>query len=108
MFSEFSREFVFFFFQAEDGIRVYKVTGVQTCALPISEEPVARPEDKNEEHLVIHRVLDQLGKPKNLFRTVAKKVWDNQYRVNVYCTDETHRPLKTVSITDSFFVTLSG
>src|SRR5256885_6700490 len=27
---------VFFFFQAEDGIRDYKVTGVQTCALPIS------------------------------------------------------------------------
>src|SRR5256885_2568099 len=29
---------VLFFFQAEDGIRDYKVTGVQTCALPISEE----------------------------------------------------------------------
>src|SRR5688500_20266620 len=29
-------EIVFFFFQAEDGIRDYKVTGVQTCALPIS------------------------------------------------------------------------
>src|SRR5256885_11836279 len=28
--------FYFFFFQAEDGIRDYKVTGVQTCALPIS------------------------------------------------------------------------
>src|SRR5256885_7102962 len=28
----------FFFFQAEDGIRDYKVTGVQTCALPISEK----------------------------------------------------------------------
>src|SRR5215467_6711735 len=27
--------FFFFFFQAEDGIRDYKVTGVQTCALPI-------------------------------------------------------------------------
>src|SRR5256885_2510102 len=27
----------FFFFQAEDGIRDYKVTGVQTCALPIYE-----------------------------------------------------------------------
>src|SRR5256885_11889409 len=25
-----------FFLQAEDGIRDYKVTGVQTCALPIS------------------------------------------------------------------------
>src|SRR6266446_3997496 len=29
--------FFFFFFQAEDGIRDYKVTGVQTCALPISD-----------------------------------------------------------------------
>src|SRR2546425_7122980 len=27
----------FFFFQAEDGIRDKLVTGVQTCALPISE-----------------------------------------------------------------------
>src|SRR5476649_2640262 len=26
----------FFFFQAEDGIRVHCVTGVRTCALPIS------------------------------------------------------------------------
>src|SRR5256885_9745197 len=30
---------LFFFFQAEDGIRDYKVTGVQTCALPISLAP---------------------------------------------------------------------
>src|SRR2546426_9324993 len=29
---------LFFFFQAEDGIRDYKVTGVQTCALPICYE----------------------------------------------------------------------
>src|SRR2546429_4158383 len=28
--------FLFFFFQAEDGIRDVAVTGVQTCALPIS------------------------------------------------------------------------
>src|SRR5260221_4576951 len=28
--------FSFFFFQAEDGIRYHCVTGVQTCALPIS------------------------------------------------------------------------
>src|SRR5205807_7636099 len=28
-------EVYIFFFQAEDGIRDYKVTGVQTCALPI-------------------------------------------------------------------------
>src|SRR5690606_40053002 len=31
----FSSYFLFFFFQAEDGIRDFHVTGVQTCALPI-------------------------------------------------------------------------
>src|SRR5690606_15410796 len=30
---------IFFFFQAEDGIRDFHVTGVQTCALPISGVP---------------------------------------------------------------------
>src|SRR5437667_4781084 len=33
--------FFFFFFQAEDGIRDRDVTGVQTCALPISKKAVA-------------------------------------------------------------------
>src|SRR6266496_5331632 len=31
--------FLFFFFQAEDGIRDLYVTGVQTCALPICRDP---------------------------------------------------------------------
>src|SRR3989441_11685490 len=30
---------IFFFFQAEDGIRDKLVTGVQTCALPICRDP---------------------------------------------------------------------
>src|SRR5947207_7321427 len=34
--------FFFFFFQAEDGIRDHCVTGVQTCALPISLAPLER------------------------------------------------------------------
>src|SRR2546429_1835770 len=33
---------IFFFFQAEDGIRDVAVTGVQTCALPISRTPEGR------------------------------------------------------------------
>src|SRR5256885_9063906 len=32
-----------FFFQAEDGIRDYKVTGVQTCALPIWRDRAGLP-----------------------------------------------------------------
>src|SRR5205807_2776757 len=40
-----------FFFQAEDGIRDYKVTGVQTCALPIcGEQDEASGEDGETAH----------------------------------------------------------
>src|SRR5207249_6114065 len=45
----------FFFFQAEDGIRDRNVTGVQTCALPISR-PVATvvpPLQQVVQHLVL-------------------------------------------------------
>src|SRR2546426_377759 len=60
----------FFFFQAEDGIRDYKVTGVQTCALPIfldflqdlehveREELRLLPDDDRREERV-RRSLDQ-------------------------------------------------
>src|SRR5216684_7921556 len=36
-------QLVLFFFQAEDGIRDVAVTGVQTCALPISPPRPGRP-----------------------------------------------------------------
>src|SRR5204863_1881472 len=35
LFSFITSNCIFFFFQAEDGIRALYVTGVQTCALPI-------------------------------------------------------------------------
>src|SRR5437870_13187429 len=37
-----------FFFQAEDGIRDGHVTGVQTCALPISNDPLPPHEPTSE------------------------------------------------------------
>ena len=36
------------FFQAEDGIRALIVTGVQTCALPISQDRLLYPVQANE------------------------------------------------------------
>src|SRR2546426_9952449 len=42
----------FFFFQAEDGIRDYKVTGVQTCALPILLERRLAELGEGIEHIV--------------------------------------------------------
>src|SRR5205809_7768639 len=41
--------FFFFFFQAEDGIRDVAVTGVQTCALPISLRPVTTTRQPNSD-----------------------------------------------------------
>src|SRR5688500_20100622 len=41
-----------FLFQAEDGIRDYKVTGVQTCALPIFN-PTATPGNADYRNLYI-------------------------------------------------------
>src|SRR6266850_7121547 len=53
--------FFFFFFQAEDGIRDYKVTGVQTCALPIF--------DRSPEHR--DRLLELADGEMGLGQTIA-------------------------------------
>src|SRR2546426_7877443 len=49
----------FFFFQAEDGIRDYKVTGVQTCALPIS--PITIPEGASFKDMVALKGKSDIG-----------------------------------------------
>src|SRR2546422_6884021 len=48
-------ELTIFFFQAEDGIRDVAVTGVQTCALPISSRSRRRPSPKRWEAMQIQR-----------------------------------------------------
>src|SRR3989449_6524598 len=60
--------FFFFFFQAEDGIRDVAVTGVQTCALPISADGVVVEKDlvDRERDVVLgfelHHVVHFLGR----------------------------------------------
>src|SRR2546425_6170401 len=51
---------VFFFFQAEDGIRDKLVTGVQTCALPIWSRPAHTRDDGVSVHIQPAASLDQL------------------------------------------------
>src|SRR2546430_9661084 len=51
---------IFFFFQAEDGIRDLTVTGVQTCALPISHP--------HEIAAAIERLLADAGERERLAR----------------------------------------
>src|SRR3989454_6725983 len=56
----------FFFFQAEDGIRDYKVTGVQTCALPIysSDHSIVFPPNLVRGRMLVGRI--PLGKDESL------------------------------------------
>src|SRR5204862_5832205 len=51
----------FFYFQAEDGIRDLYVTGVQTCALPISCSAVAR-DVETAEQVVVEPAVEVLGR----------------------------------------------
>src|SRR5256885_10698796 len=52
---------VFFFFQAEDGIRDYKVTGVQTCALPIFARAKHHQREQDDAHHYEDRAPRALG-----------------------------------------------
>src|SRR2546428_4937754 len=55
----------FFFFQAEDGIRDLIVTGVQTCALPISEDVrVVRGFTQDDSHIFCSwgQAQEEIGK----------------------------------------------
>src|SRR5690606_40851375 len=52
---------VLFFFQAEDGIRDFHVTGVQTCALPIFSLPAARPFIATGAALILMEALADIG-----------------------------------------------
>src|SRR5436190_24331972 len=53
--------FLFFFFQAEDGIRDHCVTGVQTCALPISARSLIRERAGGGNEIVIWKILGALA-----------------------------------------------
>src|SRR5258706_6065928 len=81
-----------FLFQAEDGIRDWSVTGVQTCALPISLEvndfrtAFASPGSKVFAHLPIHRGF--------------KRIFDRQgatfYKEESVKRGHTHHPCKGI------------
>src|SRR5215213_10655561 len=60
----------FFFFQAEDGIRDWSVTGVQTCALPILKRTRPTGEEArqiaNELRNWVAKEIGPIAKPKDI------------------------------------------
>src|SRR3989454_7694293 len=65
----------FFFFQAEDGIRDYKVTGVQTCALPIYQGRVRAgdADDRARYHGTVHQRLGRAARRRVLRRLDSER-----------------------------------
>src|SRR5256886_9142508 len=59
---------VFFFFQAEDGIRDLTVTGVQTCALPIFRAP--RVASSADAHVTFLQLVDAKALPDEFLAAV--------------------------------------
>src|SRR6266511_5880306 len=55
---------IFFFFQAEDGIRDFHVTGVQTCALPISLNERPKSTSRLHEPLPCTPPVSRRGRPR--------------------------------------------
>src|ERR671927_1042053 len=60
----------FFFFQAEDGIRDHCVTGVQTCALPISGVKVKYIEDINDNDQFFGKIEGPLSQGQSIGRDI--------------------------------------
>jgi len=69
------------------------------------ESSETRP-DVVTEHYVNKWVFSQLGRPRNLYRVATGEVWKDHYRVNIYCLEESDRAVRTVTMTDSFFITV--
>src|SRR6266487_5802502 len=63
--------FLFFFLQAEDGIRYGRVTGVQTCALPISRAPIPTPRNHATAGVVNGKIYVIGGRVGNAFITAG-------------------------------------
>ena len=65
---------VVFFFQAEDGIRDWSVTGVQTCALPISDHFAGAAADEVEDPRPVAELLRQWSTDHPEFQLDRKSV----------------------------------
>src|SRR5438067_8246102 len=78
--------FFFFFFQAEDGIRDRNVTGVQTCALPISRRHRARAARAVSRGAVRSMSADdEEGLRNTLYRTTTRSGRSEERRVGKEC-----------------------
>src|SRR5256885_11681524 len=106
-----------FFFQAEDGIRDYKVTGVQTCALPIFRAFEHANVGERRDHVGVHlrgmRAVDRLAAAVLLLHPVVDVLDRKSTRLNsshlvisyaVFCLKQKTRASSTAGIVGALAV----
>src|SRR5690606_39659395 len=83
---------IVFFFQAEDGIRDFHVTGVQTCALPICDGH-QEAEEKNQRPSQVGHALRPSGRaprsPRGWLPTTHQEYRSEERRVGKQCRTRT-------------------
>src|SRR5688572_32995853 len=94
--------FFYFFFQAEDGIRDLTVTGVQTCALPISEREIevewARSDSGVFPVMLRIETEDEPGVLRSEERRVGKECrsrWSPDHEKKKKCPNKVHHMERT-------------
>ncbi len=56
---------------------------------------------------IARAIISQLGRPKNLHEVKIISLWDDRYRINVWCGDDRGPLHSSIRISDSFFVKVS-
>src|SRR6266487_5909710 len=81
----------FFFFQAEDGIRDGRVTGVQTCALPICEQVIVHLVSGTVGSLTAQVLLEQ--RPSERFLIVPANIYCDSRLLAALCAKDSSAAL---------------
>lgn len=70
--------------------------------------PSPKGDNSELEEQIKKKIISRLGKPKGFFRVDANHLWDNYWRVNVWCKfyNSTDKVVPGFKISDSFFVTV--
>lgn len=74
----------------------------RTVERKTEKKPEAKPKVQNMESLIETQIHERMGgKPQGHWRTIVKHLWDNNYRVNVFCEIQPFRSvLKGSDVTD--------
>ena len=72
----------------------------------VKKEEIKKNKQSDHSFIIKEAVLERLGKPTNLWKIDVIHLWDNRYRVNMWC-EKKGRIGSTYRITDSFFVITS-